>query len=417
MSSIVVVLSLFAFTLAIAPAAQAAYPEPDKVIEFLHHSSPGGAAGLFVLTSGDILNKTGIVKAKIQTQTRQGGSSAVALNYLKSKKGDPYVVMHWTTAQLMAMLRGTTQMKLDECVWLSTLIEDGNVLIVPYNSPYKTLKDLIADAKANPKKVSVGINSIGGSEHVMAARIERAAGVKFNITAFEFSPTQLIGGHIAMAFGNTAETSSHVKAKRARVLANMGERRVPYYKDIPTMNEQGVNASFTQVRGFFGGPNYPDRGVQVLAGCLREADEDQGVWRIHEEVRRRPALQERRGDQGVPRGLRQGTSGRPQVHGCEIAVQTGRPPLQEGYEKSGSHLRGDRAGAQPLGYLESTKFDYMTKFTPGSGFHALLGGGHPGAPFVLSDLRHASGANRASKDDEEAPSRKACPLSASASSC
>ena len=89
LSSIVVVFSLFAFTLAIAPAAQAAYPEPDKVIEFLHHSSPGGAAGLFVLTTGDILNKTGIVKAKIQTQTRQGGSSAVALNYLKSKRRRP----------------------------------------------------------------------------------------------------------------------------------------------------------------------------------------------------------------------------------------------------------------------------------------------------------------------------------------
>ena len=257
LSSIIAVFALFAFTLAIAPAAQAAYPEPDKVIEFLHHSSPGGGAGLFVLTTGDILNKTGIVKAKIQTQTRQGGSSAVALNYLKSKGGDPYVVMHWTTAQLMAMLRGTTQMKLDECVWLSTLIEDGNVLIVPYNSPYKTVKDLLADAKANPKKVSVGINSVGGSEHVMASRIERAAGVKFNITAFEFSPTQLIGGHIDVAFGNTAETASHVKAKRARVLANMGERRVPFYKDIPTMKEQGINASFTQFRGFFGGPNYP----------------------------------------------------------------------------------------------------------------------------------------------------------------
>lgn len=255
--AIFVVFSLIAMTLAVAPQARAAYPEPNKVIEFLHHSSPGGGAGLFVLTTGDILNKTGIVKAKIQTQTRQGGSSAVALNYLKSKAGDPYVVMMWTTAQLMAMLRGTTQMKLDESVWLSTLIEDGNVLIVPYSSPYKTLKDLLADAKANPKKVSVGINSIGGSEHVMAARIERAAGVKLNITAFEFSPTQLIGGHIDMAFGNTAETASHVKAKRARVLANMGERRVPYYKDIPTMKEQGVNCSFTQLRGFFGGPNYP----------------------------------------------------------------------------------------------------------------------------------------------------------------
>jgi putative tricarboxylic transport membrane protein len=256
-SIIVVVLSLFAFTLMTAPAVQAAYPEPDKTIEFLHHTAPAGGAALFVLSSADILNKTGIVKAKIQTQAREGGSSAVAQNYLKSKAGDPYVVMMWTTGPLMAMLRGTTQMKVDECVWLSTLIEDGNVLIVPYNSPYKTLKDLLADAKANPKKVSVGINSIGGSEHVMTVRIERAAGVKFNITAFADSPTQLIGGHIDVAFGNTAETSGHVKAKRARVLANMGVTRSPYYHDVPTMIEQGVNASFTQVRGFFAGPNYP----------------------------------------------------------------------------------------------------------------------------------------------------------------
>jgi putative tricarboxylic transport membrane protein len=257
LSSIVVVLSLLAFTLAIAPAALAAYPEEGKVIEFLHHSSPGGAAGLFVLSSGDILNKTGIVKAKIQTQTRQGGSSAVALNYLKSKAGDPYVVMHWTTAQLMAILRGTTQMKLDECVWLTTLVEDPSVLIVPYKSPYKTLADLIKDAKANPKKVSVGINSVGGSEHIQAARIERATGVRFNITAFEFSPTQLIGGHIDVGFGNTAETSSHIKAKRARALAAVAPHRLPYYKDVPTLIEQGVNASFTQVRGFFGGPGFP----------------------------------------------------------------------------------------------------------------------------------------------------------------
>jgi tripartite-type tricarboxylate transporter receptor subunit TctC len=170
--------------------------------------------------------------------------------------------MHWTTAQLNAMNRGTTQMKLQDITWLTTTVEDGNVMIVPYKSPYKTAKELIADAKANPKKVSVGINSVGGSEHIMAARIERVAGLKFNITAFEFSPTQLIGGHIDMAFGNTAETSSHVKAKRARVLANMGETRVPYYKDIPTLIEQGTNAAFTQFRGFFGGPNFPPEAVK-----------------------------------------------------------------------------------------------------------------------------------------------------------
>ncbi len=73
LSPIVVIFLLFAFTLAIIPAAQAAYPEPDKIIEFMHHSAPGGGPGLFVLTTADVLNKTGIVKAKIQTQSRQGG--------------------------------------------------------------------------------------------------------------------------------------------------------------------------------------------------------------------------------------------------------------------------------------------------------------------------------------------------------
>lgn len=260
--SIIVVLSLFAVTLAVVPSAQAAYPEPDKLIDMYHHSSAGGAADLFVRTAADILNKSGIVKTKIQVQMRPGGSSAVSGNYLKAKAGDPYVVMHWTTANLMAIIRGTTQLKMEDCVWLGTQVKDPSVLIVPYSSPYKTLKDLLADAKANPKKVSVGINSVGGSEHIQAVRIEKAAGVRFNVTAFEFSPTQLIGGHISMAFGNVAETASHVKSKRARVLASVAPDRIPYYKDIPTLIEQGVNASFTQYRGFVGGPGYPQEAVK-----------------------------------------------------------------------------------------------------------------------------------------------------------
>lgn len=260
--SIVVIFSLFAMGMVIVPQARAVFPEPGKPIELMHHSSPGGGAGLFVLTVGELLNKTGIVKNKIRVTTHQGGSSAVALNYLHSKAGDPYVVQMWTTAQFNAMNRGATVMKMKDVTWLTTLVEDGNVLIVPYKSPYKTYKELLAAAKSSPKKISVGVNSIGGSEHVMAVRIERNEGVKFNITSFEFSPTQLIGGHIDMAFGNTAETSSHFKAKRLRVLANMGVTRVPFYKNIPTLIEQGTNTSFTQYRGFMGGPNFPPEAVK-----------------------------------------------------------------------------------------------------------------------------------------------------------
>ena len=255
--AIVVAFPLYVLSLATASQAHAAYPEADKIIDMYHHAAPGTAPDLFLRTCADILNRKGIVKPKIQVQTRQGGSSAVALNYLLAKAGDPYVMMAWTTAPILAMLRGTTNLKLQNCSWLGTFIEDPNVLIVNYKSPYRTLADLLADAKANPKKVSVGINSIGGSEHLQAIRLERAAGVKFNITAFEFAPTMVIGGHIDVGFGNTAETAGHVKSKRARALAAVSPRRLPYFKDIPTLMEQGVNTSFTQYRGLFGGPDFP----------------------------------------------------------------------------------------------------------------------------------------------------------------
>ena len=260
--SIVAFFSLALITAAAAPEARAAYPEPNRLIDMYHHGSPGAGPDLFVRSTADALARSGILKAKIQVQRRPGGSSAVALNSLQSKGGDPYVFMHWTTAQLMAMNRGTTTMKLQDVTWLATLIEDSNVLLVPYASPYKTLAELLADAKANPRKISLGINSVGGSEHVMAARLERVAGVKFNITAFEFSPTQLIGGHIDMAFANTTESSSHVRGKRVRVLANMGKTRLPFFKDIPTLAEQGVNTSFSQYRGFMGGQNFPADAVK-----------------------------------------------------------------------------------------------------------------------------------------------------------
>jgi putative tricarboxylic transport membrane protein len=249
---------------AAAPCASAAtFPDDKKVVEFVVHMPTGSGAGLFMLTAGELLNRNGIIKAKIQVMSKPGGSSAVALNYVESKKGDPYYAMMWTTSNLMAMNRGTTTMKFNEATWLSTMIQDGNVLMVPYNSPYQSVADIIKDAKANPKKISVGINSVGGSEHIMATRIERVAGVRLNATAFEFSPTQLIGGHIHMAFGNTSESAGHVQAKRVRVLANMGDVRLPYYKDIPTLKEQGIDASFTQYRGFVAGPNMPAEAVKV----------------------------------------------------------------------------------------------------------------------------------------------------------
>jgi putative tricarboxylic transport membrane protein len=273
--SLFALIAVFSF-IVFAPEVKAEYP--DKLIEFVVHSGSGGAADTFVRTTALFLNNEGIVKPKIQVSNRQGGSATVAINYLASKRGDPNVLIGWTTAPLIAILRGTTSVKdFMDLALLCSLAEDPGLLVVRADSKYKNLKDLIEDARKNPDRVRAGIESVGGSSHVVINRLEKATGVKFTITAFSTaSPIALLGGHIDFAFGTPTDVGQHVKAGKLRALAAQGDARTPFAPDVPTMIEQGVNASFTQLRGFWGPPEMPDYAVkfwgQAFAKLLARED-------------------------------------------------------------------------------------------------------------------------------------------------
>ena len=254
----------FLFVLALGSVPEATAGEyPDKTIEFLSHNTPGGGADLWHRTVALMLNSEGIVKPKIQVVNRQGGAATVAINYLVSKKGDPYIVQTWTTSPLATVLRGTTMVKDPlELTIICNLSEDPNLLVVRADSKYKTLNELVEDARKNPEQVRFGIGTIGGSEHIVAHRLEKATGVRFTTTALGTAPVGLLGGHVEAIVGTLSETREHLKANKFRALASVGEKRTQFLPDVPTMKEQGINASFTQVRGFWGPPEMPQYAVE-----------------------------------------------------------------------------------------------------------------------------------------------------------
>lgn len=264
-------------TLAQAPGAMAAYPE--NPIEIVVHASPGGGSDLFARQVAHFLEKEGLVKQKFQVSNRTGGGAAVALNYLASKKGDPYVFMQGVTSPLTTMMRGATQLKIEDLVLITKMVEDPNLMFTRYDSPYKSMKDVIAAAKKAPKTVSVAISTIGGSEHICANRIAQASGVEFNIVAFKGGgevATALLGGHVDLSVGNVQEQMGMIEAKKVRSLATVTEDRIPFLPDVPTLREQGINTSYTQFRGFWAGPGFPDYAVKYWEGVFEKLMKVQG---------------------------------------------------------------------------------------------------------------------------------------------
>lgn len=265
LTTYVLVLILCAIATMFVPTAKAEYP--DQPMEFLIHAAPGGGSDLFCRALAKGLEEEGIVKQKINVTSRRGGGGTNALNYLASKKGSPYVLMHMTTSPLITLaIRETANIKFDEVTYVAKMADFPNIVFVRYDSPYKSLKDLVNAAKdLPPKTVSSGMSTTGGSEHILAHRIGRASGVEFNIISFGSGgkvTAALLGGHIDFMVGNIEEQLGQVEAKRTRPLATVTEKRLPFLPDLPTAKEQGIDVAYTQVRGFVAPQNFPDNALK-----------------------------------------------------------------------------------------------------------------------------------------------------------
>jgi putative tricarboxylic transport membrane protein len=161
------------------------------------------------------------------------------------KKKDPYYLITVTGLFLSTPLRGHTSFNFRDFTPVCNFAFDEHMLITHPKSKYQSLKEMISDAKANPKKVTFGGSFVGGAESFAAYNIEKAAGVKFNFIAFTGSGelmTQLLGGHLDLATANPCEALELEKAGKVRVLGLLAEKQYPEAPHIKTFRQQGVDA-------------------------------------------------------------------------------------------------------------------------------------------------------------------------------
>ena len=156
------------------------------------------------------------------------------------------------------------------------LIERGPlILMVRTDSPYKSVKDIVAAAKAAPGKLSYGSGGIGGSHHLSAALFEHVAGIDMIHAPYKSgsaAATDLMGGQVQMMFEQMYAAMPSIQGGRMRALAITSKKRSPLLPDLPTMAEQGYpDVEVLNWQGLVGPKGMPASLVKQLNAVCNQA--------------------------------------------------------------------------------------------------------------------------------------------------
>lgn len=226
--------------------------KPEHPIEFVVQAAAGGGSDIFARNIAQVLAAEKIVTVPINVVNKPGGSGAVAYAYVKTKRGDPHVIATVTGGYLTTPIQGHSPVSFKDFTNTAVLCVEDYVGVVRSESPYKTLKDLIAAAKQKPNGIRIGGSSVGSSDNIIEHRLEKATGTQLNYIVFQSGGevnAALLGGNVDFASPNPSEAAQLIQAGRLRPLAMFSPERLAKWKDVPTAREQGIDVTLDQFRG------------------------------------------------------------------------------------------------------------------------------------------------------------------------
>ncbi|HVE50046.1 MAG TPA: tripartite tricarboxylate transporter substrate-binding protein [Casimicrobiaceae bacterium] len=257
-------------------AALSSFAGASLAIDQLKVMIPAGPGGGFDQTGRNLavaMQAAGSIKSA-QFDNKGGAGGAIGLaQFVNTSKGDPNAMFVSGLVTVGSTAMNKSPVTLANVTPIARLTAESEAIIVPANSPHKTIKDLVAALKANPGAVAFSGGSAGGTDHILAGLIAKEVGVdpaKVNYVPFTSGAeavAAVLGGSVAAGISGYGEFSQHIKSGRVRALATSGGERVAG-SDIPTLKEQGINVELVNWRAVFGAPGINADQVKALTTAV-----------------------------------------------------------------------------------------------------------------------------------------------------
>jgi putative tricarboxylic transport membrane protein len=251
---------------------------PTKAVTVIHGFKAGGGSDQLSQLVQPYLEK--VLGQKFANVYKPGADGAIAWKEIaKSTTPDGYTLSTVLTpkTQLNSFINKDAGYAMEDFEPVANVVFDPGMLVVGPDSKFKTMKDLIDYAKANPGKLKMSNSGEGGDDWFNAVMIEKLAGVKFNNIPFEGDAPAwqaAAGGHVDANTNNLSTVTPLIKGGKLKPLAVYTEKRVEEFPDVPTLKELGIDLVVGSSRGYIAPKGTPKEVIDILADGIEKVTKD-----------------------------------------------------------------------------------------------------------------------------------------------
>lgn len=255
--------------------AQESYP--SRAVTLINPFPPGGAADVVGRPFAAVWEP--IIKQPAVIETKAGAAGAVGAQFAATAKPDGHTLLiHIVSisgfAEVDRLFGRQPKFTRADFIPIARFTEGPMVLVVNAETPYKTVKDLIDDAKKNPDKVVFSSSGLYGALHLPTQLFMNAAGIKMrHLPTNGGGPalTAILGNNSQVLASSIAAANTHLKSGKLRAIASYSDKRAPSLPDVPTMKEQGLDVEFYLWVGLFAPKGTPEPVVKSIRESVKAA--------------------------------------------------------------------------------------------------------------------------------------------------
>ena len=268
-----------AFALLFGAAAHA-QTYPNRAITMVVPFPPGGIADITGRPLAVAMSK--VLGQPVVVENKAGAGGAIGHALVAKAKPDGYTIMTALSSSVVIpeadKVNGRpSTYQMAEFAPIALVSADPTILLVPADAPWKSLRDLVEDAKARPGKISYSSSGVYGTIHTCFEMFAQAAGIKLLHVPYKGggpSMAGLLGNEVNLTAQSPGVSNPHIRSGKVRVLGSWGGTRTAGMPEVPTMKEQGFNVEFYIWAGVFAPAGLPAEVRERITAAVRQSVQD-----------------------------------------------------------------------------------------------------------------------------------------------